>query len=314
MANGIVDYFLARFCLDNRIADFSLLILLDTHLFQQLRAERRERYIMGYQCQHCKNYFDSPSMLFYHKSHKECVARICEHCKADFETPARLAKHLENQKKLICLHCRKAFCSKALLERHLRTVQEVSDDPLDRNRPIQPSTGYEEDEGFQAVLKENAAAIRDKESISKNHMSINRKIDSSFTYSDLENIISNIYAFQKNAFKVQISFGFILYNTVSEEYRYFWNSHNTHLFEKAITISDREDLERLMEKIVNLDLATSYYLLKPSSSWAMAGLCNVEIDIYNLKNVHIGAPPSDLPDYIKNSMSMYSLFQDRGNQ
>ena len=254
---------------------------------------------MGYQCQHCKIFFGSPSDLIYHKRHEECKVRICGHCKTDFKTPARLEKHLENQKNLVCLHCQKAFCSKSLLERHLRTVQEIGDDPQDRDRPIQPSTGYENDDGFKTVLEEKAADIRDMVTIGKNHMSINRAIDPSFTYSDLENIISDIYSNQKNAFKIQIGFGFILYNTVSNEFRYFWNSSNTYLFEKAITISDKEDLGKLMTRIVNMDLANNYYLFKPSSSWVMAGLTNLEIEICNLKNVLIGVPPPDLPDYIK---------------
>ena len=119
-------------------------------------------------------------------------------------------------------------------------------------------------------------------------MVVNKEIDPSFTYTDLEKIITDIYAAQPTAFKLNLSFAFILYDTINHEYRYYYNSANNMLFEKAITISDRQDLESLMKKIVNLDLATNYYLKKPSSSWVLCGLTNVEIQIFNLKNVLIG--------------------------
>ena len=157
----------------------------------------RERgNIMGYKCQHCEKHFDTPAQVVYHKRHRECQARFCGHCKTDFKTPARLNKHLENQKNLVCLHCQKRFCDRSLLERHLRTVQEDDEedtDPLDRDRPIQPVTGYENDDGYKTLLKEKDGEIRNRETIGRNYMFFNRKIDPTFTYSDLENIITDIY-------------------------------------------------------------------------------------------------------------------------
>ena len=119
-------------------------------------------------------------------------------------------------------------------------------------------------------------------------MVINREIDPTFTYKDLDKIITDFYITQPTAFKINISFAFILYDTINDQYRYYYNSSNNILFEKAITIAERQDLDQLMKKIVNLDLATNYYLKKPSSSWVMAGLTNVEIQIFNLKDTPIG--------------------------
>ena len=62
-----------------------------------------------------------------------------------------------------------------------------------------------------------------------------------------------------------------------------------------------------MCQIINLDLATNYYLKKPSSNWVLAGIPNVKIFIYEMKDVRMGNPPLDLSDYIKNSESIYAL-------
>ena len=62
----------------------------------------------------------------------------------------------------------------------------------------------------------------------------------------------------------------------------YYVSSNSFLFDRAITISSIEDLNNFMRKVINLDLATNYYLKKPSSSWVLAGLTNVQICIYKL--------------------------------
>ena len=68
-----------------------------------------------------------------------------------------------------------------------------------------------------------------------------------------------------------------------------------------------------MKHIVSLDLATNFYLKKPSSGWVLAGLTNIEYIITELKNVPIGNP-NELPAYIKNSRSIRSLTHNRNNE
>ena len=198
---------------------------------------------MSYKCQHCSLSFSSPAQVIHHKRHRECRARVCARCKTDFKTPARLHKHVENQQNLVCLHCQQSFCNRQLLQQHLRSIEQENESSLDRNRRIQPPTGFEQDDGFQQVLEENYHNIRDMETVSKNLITINRTVDPSFTYADLEQMIMDIYTSQKNAFKISIGFAYILYNTVTGEFRYFYNSSNNFLFKEATTISDRADVD-----------------------------------------------------------------------
>ena len=62
-----------------------------------------------------------------------------------------------------------------------------------------------------------------------------------------------------------------------------------------------------MKKVANLDLATNYYLKKPSSGWVLAGLTNLEIFIFNMKDVPIGNPPLELPSHINDSKYIHPL-------
>ena len=111
---------------------------------------------------------------------------------------------------------------------------------------------------------------------------INKKIDASFTYKDLNDLLVDIYSKHKNAFKVNIGFGFILYNPHTGESKYFYVSSNNMLFEHAVVIHNRKGLTNLMKRIISMDLATTYYFMRPTSNWTMAGLINLEIRIFNL--------------------------------
>lgn len=108
------------------------------------------------------------------------------------------------------------------------------------------------------------------------------KIDSNYTYENLQEVLYGIYRSQKNTFKINLAFGFILYKIVTGEFKYYYVSSNSFLFDRAITISTIEDLNNFMRKVINIDLATNYYLKKPSSSWVLAGLTNVQICIYEI--------------------------------
>ena len=89
-------------------------------------------------------------------------------------------------------------------------------------------------------------------------------------------------------------------------YRYFYVSSNQLLFNRAYTISTNGDMTDFFNKIISLDLTNSYYLKRPSSSWVIAGLPNIEIRIFRLEGVPIGSGVV-LPDYIKKSRSIVSL-------
>ena len=98
----------------------------------------------------------------------------------------------------------------------------------------------------------------------------------------------------------------------TEEFKYFYCSTNNLLFQHAVTINNFKDLTDFMNKIINLDLPTNYYLKKPSSGWVLAGLTNVQIQVYHLPNILIGNNSKNLSDYIKNSRCIITLTHKRG--
>ena len=85
------------------------------------------------------------------------------------------------------------------------------------------------------------------------------------------------------------------------------------MFEKAVAITNMDDLIKFMGKVSSLDLETTCYLSKPSSSWTLASLTNIELWVYEMKDTPIGQPPKDFPSYIINSTSIATFIHD-GNK
>ena len=158
----------------------------------------------------------------------------------------------------------------------------------DFDRRIYPASGYEDEEGFQELITKKINEIQDHRKKTTSYEVINKRIDPSFTYRDINDLLVDIYVNRKNAFKVNLGFGFILYHTVYEEYKYHYVSNNNLLFENAVLIRSRKDISDLMKHIVSLDLETNFYLKKPSSNWILAGLTNIEVLIIDLKRVSLG--------------------------
>ena len=233
-----------------------------------------------FKCLTCKKNFENNFELLEHEK-KRCKNRVCKDCKSVFHKVRDLERHQRSKKKIVCTCCQKTFCNDEHHQQHLRTVSKDESKTVDLKQQIHPATPYESLDGFQELVAEKDNDIRTRTTTSEFKDTYNLKIDSNYTYQDLRDKILEIYKSQQN-FKMNLAFGFILYQIVTDQFKYYYVSSNNFLFDRAITISSIEDLNNFMKKVMNLDLATNYYLKKPSSNWVLAGLTNVQICIYKI--------------------------------
>ena len=129
---------------------------------------------------------------------------------------------------------------------------------------------------------------------------------------DLFRWLTRIYMTRKHGFKLGLGFGLVLFNPVSQEYRYYYLLENNMLFNKAYTINSKTDLERFMKKVIALELATNCYLSKPSYGWVLSSITNVQAKITNLPKTMVGG--GILPPYLQNSKSIIGLTHNRGEE
>ena len=170
-------------------------------------------------------------------------------------------------------------------EKHIRSIQRPVSDIPDIDQIIQPGTSYDGDAGFQAIRLGKLHEISDWTKEGQYSVIINKAINHKFTYRDLNQWLIQIYQKRKTAFKINIGFGFILYNPMSDEYRYFYVSDNNMLFNRAYTIDSMNDVENFMRKVVAIDLPTNCYLSKPNSGWVLSSITNVQAKIFYLSDV-----------------------------
>ena len=249
---------------------------------------------LNMQCNTCGQLFNSVCRFYLHRRQHRKLA--CRNCDEIFTSKANLVKHEKKRKEFTCHHCDGKFCNNDHLQKHLRSIRGKEQPPRSKentlkwikqlDEPVYPSI-YEKEEGYQNTIRENMNEIQDHQKTFPYYQIHNKEIDSGFTYRNLRDMILQIYTEKRNAFKVNLGFGFILYKPITDEWKYYYASQNNLLFDKAFTVINRRDITRLMRHVISLDLPTNYYLKKPSSNWTLGGLANVQIRIIDLKMVPI---------------------------
>ncbi|KAJ7365748.1 hypothetical protein OS493_002464 [Desmophyllum pertusum] len=66
---------------------------------------------------------------------------------------------------------------------------------------------------------------------------------------ELEEVLRHVFRQKRNAFKVNLAFGFILKNVETGEVRYFYPSQNGFVFDAPFLITNDADLDAFLEKI-----------------------------------------------------------------
>ena len=246
-----------------------------------------------HECSSCKQTFNRAERLSIHIK-KGCYLTTCSTCNEKFRDVRKLQihwrthipvvfktrctmcnknvrnlqKHRKNADPRVCNQCDTIFCHVSEYERHNRTehigwgiTTKIDNSKFDQ--PIYPRTGYENNEGYLEEMEKHHNKICDSRSEGKFHVLINKKLTSDFTYNDLQKLLDDIYVSQRTAFKVNLGFGFMLYHTISKEFKYFYVSSNNLLFARAFTISSKKDITSLMERIIDLNLAETFIRMGP---------------------------------------------------
>ena len=175
---------------------------------------------MSCTCLTCGEIFENNFELLHHEK-KICKSKECKDCGSVFKQVRDLERHRRSKKKIVCTCCQKTFCTSEHHQQHLRTVWKTENKKIeDLTQPINPASGYESHHGFVKLLEEKDYDIGTKRTTSKFKTVYNLKIDSSYTYAQLRDVLQHIYTSQQNVFKVDLVFGFILYQVVTEQFKY----------------------------------------------------------------------------------------------
>ena len=159
------------------------------------------------------------------KKHKKIHS--CPNCLSIFKKSTDLHKHLNNRKKVTCDHCKRTFCNNDEFQKHLRSIRKKTDNSTpDLDQRVYPETGYEDEEKYLELIDKKINEIQDYTKKKKYYQEINKQIEPSFTYREINDFLLDYFTKHKNAFKLNFAFGFIMYHTISETYKYHYISSN----------------------------------------------------------------------------------------
>jgi len=167
------------------------------------------------------------------------------------------------------------------------------------DRPINIPTDLQLQNSYQDTIIKNLNRIGDHERCGMNSRIINRQMNHRYSYQDLENTLRDILYEQDSAIQANIGFGFILQNTVTKEFKYFFDSRNHLLYDRPVTIKCEDDLFHFTHEVATFDLAKKYYLDMTPSIWVVAGFTNVELHVSSINSrtsspipVHLSVVPA----------------------
>ena len=124
--------------------------------------------------------------------------------------------------------------------------------------------------------------------------------------------LGHIFAAQTTAFKVNISYGFILRNRTSDRYRYYHSSCNCcgRYLDEPSLITNAETFENFLERIKEPDILKRALSQRPNSEWVVELVTNATIFVNRILQHPIGYVGIVLPPHVKYNQSVTGLQKD----
>ena len=126
----------------------------------------------------------------------------------------------------------------------------------------------------------------------------------------LETPLKNVFQEQTNAFKINLSYGFILRNKNTGQYKYYHPSCNCcgRYLDDPSLITNSKDFDTFLERIRETDVLQWAINQRPDSAWVCELVTNVTFFVNRIIEHPIGCVGmTDLPVYIKRNKAVIGL-------
>ena len=280
-------------------------------------------------CRHCGEVFPSYSDLRQHLD-SHVSGHKCATCGRAFTRRDHLQRHASRcrPKPFTCDVCHSGFTRKDNLDHHKRTVQcgsppqpgpapkrrriaSLDEDPL-TPPPVEHAANDELSSAIRDFVHENWGSVRTHVVHGPIQTRYNRRL-TGLDMRDLHDQLFLLFDQQTTAaFKVNVSFGFVLREKENDRLRYYHSSNiccGRYLEEPAL-ITNRDDFDRFLARIQESDILQWAVAQRPNSDWVCELVTNATFFLNKIVDHPIGCVGVNLPTYVKNNKSIIGLETD----
>ena len=280
-------------------------------------------------CRHCGEVFPSYSDLRQHLD-SHASGHKCATCGRAFTRRANLQRHASRCRPtpFVCDVCRISFTRERDLDRHKRTVQcggppqpgpapkrrrivaSLNEDPV-LAVPVEHAANDELSSAIRDFVHENWGSVRTHVVHGPIQTRYNRRL-TSLDMRDLHDQLFLLFDQQTTAFKVNVSFGFVLREKENDRLRYYHSSNNCcgRYLEEPALITNRDDFDRFLARIQESDILQWAVAQRPNSDWVCELVTNATFFLNKIVDHPIGCVGVNLPTYVKNNKSIIGLETD----
>ena len=270
--------------------------------------------------------------------------RECHICQMKCATPQRLKRHVESHRRVTtqkeptpetttkerindmprrprteeqpgpssygCRRCQKRFQNRRELylhgmREHFQVGGQLQEVPWGNQRaPWEEDNAI--DERLRTVYEANAPLILQPNAPGPNISVYNFPAGNDVNEDQITEAADAMYEQQHHAFKLNLSFGVILRNRETGEYRYFRPFYNDSVLERPLYVSRRRDLRTLTLRLRRMDLFTQLLRNREDTRWIPVLVTNFRFTIFHTF-YPIGDLHGPLPDYVKHNRAVISL-------
>ena len=254
----------------------------------------------------------------------------CESCGRTFTRRDHLVRHTRTRcrpKAFLCATCNSSFTRERDLDRHKRTMRcgappqpgpsapkrrriALNEDPV-LAPPVEHAANDELSSAIRDFVHENWGSVRTHVVHGPIQTRYNRRL-TSLDMRDLHDQLFLLFDQQTTAFKVNVSFGFVLRDKENDRLRYYHSSNNCcgRYLEEPALITNRDDFDRFLARIQESDILQWAVAQRPNSDWVCELVTNATFFLNRIIHHPIGCVGVNLPTYVKNNKSIIGLETD----
>ena len=269
-------------------------------------------------CRHCGARLRTYTEL---QEHLKTHPNVCVTCYRVFSKRSKLLAHTCKVEEYLCEICQRSYSTQTKLARHKRETscrhslppeakrQKPMPPIADLEAPPPPLVGDEYGSELQDVIIQHWGSIRTHTS----HGPVQSRYNIRLMTSDIGVLeLGHIFAAQTTAFKINISYGFILRNRTSGRYRYYHSSCNCcgRYLDEPSLITNAETFENFLERIKEPDILKWALSQRPNSDWVVELVTNATLFVNRILQHPIGSVGIVLPPHVKYNQSVTGLEKD----